>query len=133
MKIKGCCKDGGKVCEELVRPYELRQGVGVHRCNQCGVSGIPIAGMKDCPKAPWGGVWKKEPKQLKLGSLAPYRVEGSLDHKFCTKCKRGVIWEVLTPEGEYLSQSWEDKDEAEWMCDQLNTAYRLGEESMCDE
>lgn len=62
----------------------------------------------------------------------PYYVE--IASRRCARCGHGGTYDVCRndPEPIALSQSWGDKDEADWMCDQMNEAWLLGRRSVAE-
>jgi len=54
----------------------------------------------------------------------PYYVEQG--NTGCYACNKGITWDIIDPNGVALGQSWGDKDEAEWIAEQLSYAYEFG-------
>lgn len=54
----------------------------------------------------------------------PFRVE--VDHGGCEHCAAGKTWTVVGPDDVALSRSYEESDEAEYLCNELNDAYAFG-------
>ena len=58
----------------------------------------------------------------------PYFVE--VNNNGCSKCGHDRTWDVIDPDGFALDRSWEDEEEADWIAEILNEAYKMGERSM---
>lgn len=58
----------------------------------------------------------------------PYSVE--IDDEGCEKCQDGRTWTVIRPDGVALGTSWADEEEAEYMAEMMNMAYKAGQESL---
>lgn len=58
----------------------------------------------------------------------PYFLEDNADSG-CEKCGHGRIWDIIQPTGSAMGTSYEDHEEAEEICDLLNSAYALGRAS----
>src|SRR5258707_11494503 len=61
----------------------------------------------------------------------PYKVEGRGDG--CPTCQHDEQYDIIGPDGSAQSQSWGDKDEADYICDLLNIAHQQGRVSYAEE
>ncbi len=60
-----------------------------------------------------------------------YRVEISVEG--CPTCQHDALWDIIGPNETAQSQTWGDKEEADYICDLLNIAHQQGRVSYAEE
>lgn len=60
-------------------------------------------------------------------SIQPYRVEGRSEG--CPTCQHGEQFDIVGPGETAQSQSWGDREEADYVCELMNDAYAAGRAS----